>query len=63
MAPQKPETGSQEPEILPSVHEAARCGRPFGALLARPSEELPRALRPREKLFSHGVRCLSSNGN
>ncbi len=44
----------------PSVHEAVRSERPFGPQLARPSEELPRALRPREKLFARGPRCLSS---
>ena len=44
MAPRKPQMGS---------------ARPFGPLLARPPEELPRALRPREKLFARGARCLS----
>ncbi len=62
MAPRNPEPGSKERETRRNVHEAVRSARPFGPLLARPSEELPRALRPREKLFSRGVRCLSSNG-
>ena len=55
-----PEPGATAPDARRSVREAARCERPFLPRLARPSEELPRALRPREKLFARGVRCLSA---
>ncbi len=60
MAPRNPEPGSDERKIRRSVHEAVRSDRPFGPPVARPPEELPRALRPREKLFSRGAGCLSS---
>lgn len=44
----------------PSAPAATRSEHRFVPRLDRPPEELPRAMRPQEKLFSHGPRCLSS---
>ena len=42
-----------------SIREAIRSETQFGVGAARAPQALPRALRPRAKLFARGARCLS----
>lgn len=47
------------PDRPSSVHEAITTDSPFGPAALRRADTLPRALRPREKLYAHGAGCLS----